>query len=252
MLAYKTWLDTRWRFLIGFGLLAIIAFGTPFGYATVVQKLMPLAEKIEGTDSMSRIIKEAAELQRTFRGFVWAQWVSQNLSQLWTLFATLLGSGGLLSQASGGPAQFILALPVSRNEVLWTRVAMCLAELLALALLPFLLIPLCALAVGQSYSVADALVHGACMFTAGSVFFALAIFLSTLFADIWRPLLIACTAAVVLAAAEQVVGIGLFEVMRGESYFRAGVVPWAGLLTSVTVSAALLYGATTNFARQDF
>jgi len=251
MLAYKTWLDTRWRFLIGFGLLTIIAFGTVFNYPTV-QRLIPAAEKLDTTGPLSQMIKDAVELQRTFRGFVWSQWVSQNFSQLWTLFAILLGSGGLLSQASGGPAQFMLSLPVSRNQVLWSRVMMSLGELLAMALLPFLLIPLCAPAVGQSYSVADSLIHGACMFTAGTVFFSLAIFLSTLFADIWRPLLITCTVAVLLGVAERVVGVGLFEVMRAESYFRGSAVPWAGLLTSGTISAALLYGASMNFARQDF
>ncbi|MEO8679604.1 MAG: hypothetical protein ABI665_11195 [Vicinamibacterales bacterium] len=251
MLFYKTWFDTRWRFLIGLALLGILACGGVFGYPSVL-RLMPVAEKLDTTGPLGQVIKEAVEIQRTFRGYVWAQWVRQNLTQMWTLFAILLGSGGLLSQASGGSAQFTLSLPVSRNEVLWTRAAMSLAQLLALAILPFLIIPLIAPAIGQSYRLTDALVHGACMFTAGTVFFSLAIFLSTLFADLWRPLLITCVVAVVLGVGERVVGVGIFSVMTAESFFRANTVPWAGLLTSVTISAALLYGAMTNFARQDF
>jgi hypothetical protein len=40
--------------------------------------------------------------------------------------------------------------------------------------------------------------------------------------------------------------------MTGEVYFRGGGLPWLGLLVSVAVSAALLYAATMNIARQDF
>ena len=53
---------------------------------------------------------------------------------MWTLFAVLLGTGGLLSQASGGGALFTLSLPVSRNRLLGVRAATGLAELLVLAL----------------------------------------------------------------------------------------------------------------------
>ena len=251
MLAYKTWLDTRWRFLIGLGLLTLLAFGTAFEYPAVM-RLMPLADKVDASSSIGRAIREAADLQRTFRGFVWYQWVRQNLTQLWTLFAVLLGSGGLLAHASSGATQFTLTLPVSRTEVFGTRVMVGLGELLALAIVPFLLIPLCAPAVGQSYRVVDALIHGACMFAGGSVFFCLALFLSTVFSDLWRPLLITCAIAVALGVADQLIGAGIFHVMTAESYLRANAVPWTGLLASATVSAALLYGAMANFARQDF
>lgn len=251
MLIYKTWLETRWRFLIGFGLLMIMAFGTIIEYPAV-SRMMPIADKLDTSGPFGQAIQQAVDVQRTFPGYVWYQWVRQNLSQMWTLFAVLLGSGGLLAQASGGAAQFTLSLPISRNQVLWTRIGVCLAELLALALLPFLVIPLMAPAIGQSYSVFDALIHGAFVFAGGAIFFSLAIFLSTLFADIWRPLLITCAIGIVLSVAEQVVGFGIFRVMNAETFLRANTLPWAGVLTSITVSAALLYGATTNFARQDF
>jgi len=42
MLWYKSWLETRWRFLIGLVLLMIVAAGTVFDYPAVA-KLAPLA-----------------------------------------------------------------------------------------------------------------------------------------------------------------------------------------------------------------
>jgi hypothetical protein len=40
--------------------------------------------------------------------------------------------------------------------------------------------------------------------------------------------------------------------MSAESYFRGAGLPWLGLLVSAGASAAMLYAATRNMARQDF
>ena len=254
MLWYKSWLETRSRFLCGLVLLMIVAAGTVFSYPQVL-KLLPAARTIDTSGEMGRLIRESVELSREFRGHVWWQWYRQNLVQMGTLFAALLGSGGLLSQTSGGTL-FTLSMPVSRSLVLGIRAATGLAEFLILAVVPSLLIPLLAPAIGQSYSAGDALVHGACLFIAGAVFFSLAFLLSTVFSDLWRPLLMTCSVAVVLAVAELALrGLsrhGIFGVMSGEIYFRRGALPWPGLLISAALSAAMLYAATRNIARQDF
>jgi hypothetical protein len=253
MLWYKSWLETRWRFLIGLGLLILMACGTVFGYPAV-QELMPMASQADAKGPLGQLIREAVEIQRDYRGYVWYQWIRQNLSQTWTLFAILLGSGGLLAHASGGAPLFTLALPVSRQQVLWVRAAIGLAELSVLALVPYLVIPMLSPAIAQHYSLRDVAVHAMCIFVAGSLFFSIALFLSTIFSDLWRPLLITCAVAVMLMLMERMPGefYGIFGIMSGESYLRSGSVPWAGLLTSAAVSAGILYGAATNFARQDF
>jgi hypothetical protein len=66
-------------------------------------------------------VREAAVLASSYRGYVWSQWYRQNLIQLWTIFAVILGTGGLLSQMSGGGGLFTLSLPVSRRELLTVR-----------------------------------------------------------------------------------------------------------------------------------
>ena len=253
MLWYKSWLETRWRFLIGLAVLILMACGAVFGYPAV-QELMPLANQMEAKGPIGQLIKDAVEIQSNYRGYVWYQWVRQNLTQAWTLFAVLLGSGGLLAHASGGAPLFTLALPVSRQQVLWVRAGTALAELVALAVVPFLIIPVLSPAIAQHYSLRDVAVHAMCVFIAGSIFFSVALFLSTMFSDIWRPLLITCAFAVMLMLLERMPGefYAIFGIMSGESYFRGGVVPWVGLLTTASVSAGILYGAATNFARQDF
>ena len=120
-------------------------------------------------------------------------------------------------------------------------------------MIPPLVISILAPSIGERFSVVDALAHGICIFFFAAVFFSLASFLSTMFGDIWRPMLIAlgiaCVVAIASMAAPQ---IGIFSVMNGESYFRNGSLPWAGLLTSAVLASALLYSAAETLERRDF
>ncbi len=251
MLWHKSWLETRWRFLIGLALLICSASATVFTYPKVLE-LMPLVPANAGGE-LGRRIRESAEIASTFRGFVWLDWFRQNHSQLATLFAILLGSAGLLS--SSGGALFTLSLPVSRRRLLAVRAATGLAELFLLALLPSLLIPILAPAIGQSYGVGSALIHALCLFFAAAVLYNLAFLFSTIFPDAWRPVLFAIAAAMLLAFVDRVLRsstLNLYRVMSAESYFRHGEVPWIGLVASGAIAAALYSLAVANLARRDF
>jgi hypothetical protein len=251
MLWHKSWVDTRWRFLIGLALLVVAAWGTMVSYHQL-QQLLTGAENVSG-GALGEAVQEALAVQRTYRGFIWYQWFEQNGSNLGTLFAALLGSGTALS-ASGRGLLFTLALPVSRGRWVGARAATGLAELLTLALLPSLAVALLSPYVaGEHYAVVDALVHGLCVFIVASVFFGTAILLSTAFNDVWRPLLLTCLIAIGVRVAELTfAGHGLFAAMSAESYFRDGSLPWVGLLVSVVLTLALLFAAAANVARRDF
>ena len=255
MLCYKSWLETRSRFLVGLALLMLSAAAAVAFYPRATE-LLAMVPTINATGELGRRIKEGAELMRSYRGYIWSQWLRQSYANLMALFAILLGTGGLLSQASGGGALFTLSLPVSRARLLGVRAATGLAELAALAFLPPLLIPLLSPGVGQSYGLGDALIHGACLFVAGGVLFSMACLFSTVFHDAWRPALIVCGIAAVIGVCEPFFGdlsrYSLFGIMDGEMYFRGGGVPWLELFASMAVSAAMLFAASNNLARQDF
>ena len=255
MLWYKSWLETRWRFAIGLALVVCSAGVAVFSYPAV-RELLPMVPRDDIDGDLARLIREAADLVREYRGYVWSHWFSQNLSQTWTLFAVVLGTGGLLAQSTRGGALFTLSLPVSRARLLAVRAATGLVELVALAFAPSLILVALSPAIDQSYGVGDALVHSACLVVAGSVFFSLAFLLSTVFSDIWRPLLIALVVAAALAVAGKLVPglsrFSVFSVMSAESYFRGGGLPWLGLLASAAASLAMLVAATRNIERQDF
>jgi hypothetical protein len=253
MLWYKSWLETRWRFLAGLAILVVSSAATVFVYPRLME-LTPELSASEASGELGRRIREAIELSRSYRGYVWSQSFAANLAQMATLFAVLLGTGGFLSQSAGG--LFTLSLPASRNRLLGIRVATGLTELFLVSMAAALVFSLLSPAIGQSYALRDALAHGLCLFIAGAVYFSVACLLSTMFADVWRPILLTCGLAFAMAiGAEFVAGLqrySLFRVMAGEVYFRSGVLPWTGLFLSMMASAALLYGASFNFARRDF
>jgi hypothetical protein len=255
MLWYKSWLETRWRFLIGLALLMFSACGAVLYYPEIM-RLMPLASTLDTSGPLGQRIREEVELASNYRGYVWSQLYRQNLTQMGTLFAVLLGSGSPLGHGSRAAALFTLSLPASRNRVLGIQTAAGLGELLMLAFVPSLLIPLLSPAVGQTYGVGSALVHATCLFFASVAFFSLAVLLSSVFGDVWRPLLIALLVAGVLGLFEQVFrGLsryGIFGLMSGEIYFRTGRLPWVSVLASAVASGAMLYGATLRIARRDF
>jgi hypothetical protein len=250
MLWYKSWLETRWRFLIGLFVLLCSAAGSVALYPHVVKLTATMPVNMTGV--LGEKVRESAQLAQSFRGYVWANWFRQNLAQMGTLLAILLGTASLLSESAG--ALFTLSLPVSRQRLLHVRAASGLAQLFAAILVPTLLVALAAPAIGQRYPVGDALVHALCFFVAATLFFSIAILLSTMFGDPWRPLMIAVGIAFGLALAGwfDVPALGVFEVMSGESWFRDGRLPWAGLLATAAVSASVYGGAVMNLARRDF
>src|SRR4030095_8244038 len=101
-------------------------------------KLLPLVKDVDVSGEIGRRVMEQDELVRTSRGYVWSPWFRQNGPQRWILFAALRGTGGLLSQPSGGGTLFTLSLPVTRNRLLGVRAATGLVELVALAMIPSL------------------------------------------------------------------------------------------------------------------
>ena len=255
MLWYKAWLETRWRFLIGIAILVLSVVGTVLAYPRV-ERVLPLMPSVDTSSLVGQRIKAIADLSRTYGGYIWAQWLRQNNVQMLSLFAALLGTGGLLSQAAGGGRLFTLSLPVSRDRLFGVRAATGLTELAILAFVPSLLLPLLSPTVGQTFRIGAALAYGACAFVASTVLFSATSLLSTVFNDIWRPALIVCAVATAIGVYEPFLGeisrYSLFGIIDGETYFRDGGLPWLGLLASAAASAAMLVAASRNLARQDF
>jgi hypothetical protein len=257
----KAWYDTRWRFATLFAVVVVLTCFHVLEWPRVQSLLAALDPTVAGSvrapaiadDTIRNRIVEAVAAQKTFRGYIWYQWFNQNFSWCSVLFAALLGSGSALS-TSGRGLLFSLALPVARGHWLTARATVGIAQMLALTLVPSLLIPLLAPVVGESYSVTEALVHGALIFVLGSVFFAVAMLASAIVDDFGRAIVITAVAAIGIGSAEFLLarGHGLFHALTGDAYFRAGALPWPELILGVALTGALIYVAGAHLARRDF
>ena len=250
MLWHKAWVDTRWRFLLALALLLVLACGSSMTFPRVRDFLASIEVPVVADVEAAAAFRESLELTRTFRGYAWSQWFSQSFPVLLTLMAALLGSGSPLVKGGSG-ALFSLALPVSRGRWIGTRAGTALAELFVLALAPSLAFAALAPVVGEQFAIAEALAYGLAAFIGASLFLGLAVFLSTLFNDVWRPLLLTCVGALAIGVIVPH-DLGLFQAMGGESYFFMGTLAWPELLVSAAAAAALVYAAAANVARRDF
>ena len=226
---------------------------TVLAYPKVVG-LLPLAERVDPAARSAAGSARSCNSSATTAVTSGCSAFRQNLTQMGTLFAVLLGTGGLLPSGSRDTALFTMSLPASRNELLGSRAATGLLELAVLAFAPALVFPLLSPAVGQTFSVGSAIVHGACLFITWAVFFSLALLLSTVVAGIWIPAVVAICVGFFLMAVDLVAGgtgrFNIFAVMSGEHYFRTGALPWVGLAVSGAASAAMLSPARgTSHAR---
>ena len=235
MLWHKAWLETRWRFISALVILTVMAGSNVYDYLAT-QRLLPrlnatTARRSPKRPALPRAIREAIEVQKDFRGFIWYQAFRQNLTQMGVFFAVLLGCGGLLlGIVEGFGALHAVAAGDAQAAARRAHRRPDSRSCFAIAMVPPLVIPILAPSIGQQFSVVDALAHGLCLFFVAAVFFSLASFLSTLFGDIWRPLLIAIGIACAVAFASFVAPqLGIFSVMSGESYFRNGIAAVDGI-----------------------
>lgn len=255
MLFYKAWVDTRTRFFIGLAILAMGGCGSVLAYPRLLE-LMPLASTTELTGPLGDEVRQSMELARSFGGYIWSQWFRQNATQLMVLFAVLLGTGGLAAQRAGGVALFTLALPMARAQLVGAQAVTGLVQVAALAAVAALTIPLVAPVIGQRYGLVDAVVHATCLFAGGAVFLALASWLSTLFEERWKSVLLAVCVPMLLAVVERLTpdwpNLGFFRVMSAGAYFQGGGLPWVGLLVSLLVAGGLFYAAARQLEAIDF
>jgi len=110
--------------------------------------------------------------------------------------------------------------------------------------------------IGRGFPVLDALAYALCAFVGCAVIFSLAFLFSSMFSNVWAPVLLALCAGAALRALDTITGglggFSLLQMVHGESYFYGHGLPWLMLLISAGVSLALLYAGTRLIAQQDF
>ena len=245
MLWYKTWRETRARFLIGAATLGWVC--------GVIVLLQHSARTYAGEPT-------------TYGAYIWNAVYKDYVKNLFLVMTIVLGGGGLLQEAARGTAGFTLALPVSRMRLLLVRAAVGSAEVIGLALLPAVVIPLASPLGGESYPLVQALQFSILWAGCGLAVFGGALVLASLLADVYAAWIVSFLvllfygALVNLTALERLRGLDLFDLMSGSGMpylteggrLLAGSFPWLPLsmILLLGIGFVLLAGVVTQ--RRDF
>lgn len=169
MLWYKAWRESRGRFLICAGIVA-------------------------GMCILGVLFEQAGRRQlglETYAAYIYKLTYSGMVRGLFSLFAGVLGLGGLQRERSVGTAGFTLVLPVSRLRLLTARATTGLCEVAVLSLLPAVVLTLLSPVVHEWYPASQALEFSALWFVFGANGFAAWFLASTLFASEFTALTVA-------------------------------------------------------------
>ena len=238
MLWYKTWLETRARFLIS--LLGIVAL-----CSLMVYNGNKYTWPYTTVDYYYGVLQSGHAL----------------LCIMWVLAVTLLLMGGLVRERAAGTAPFTLALPVSRGRLMAVRVSMGLLQAIALAMVPWCAMFLIGGLTGKAHSIPQAVFHLALLAGGGMVFFGTALLISSLVEGEYTAPVVSL--GLVLATAVVLSDGGLrayspWEFIVGSQYLERssklliGPIPWMRIGISILVGALFAALSLKLVQRRDF
>src|SRR6266566_8440069 len=245
MLWYKAWRESRARFLLSAAALAAICVCFVWFRADT-----------SGGISDQRL---------TYSVYIWRIIYKGYLRELFMILAILLGLGGLMRERDYRTASFTLGLPVRRWQLLATRTAVGLAEIVLLAMLPAFVVPALSPLIGQAYPTSQAWAFALLWATVGTLIFAMGLLASVLFTgEFTAPVAAICglmgySLIADISPVERYL-IDIHDVMSGIDmpYFTeatgmiTGPLPWTTLVTVLFATSALIAIGARIANGQDF
>ena len=246
ILLYKSWLETRLRFLCGLLLVAATISHTVLHAPTtlrLVHQQMPWAHML-------------------FSQYLWLSIYNGSLLAGWVILAVILSCGGLRKEQSLGVAPFTLSLPVRRRNLLRVQSLVALAELVALGLVPALLIPSLSHLIGEPFSFEQALRYAALLIGGGVIFHGWRFLLTQLSGSESSTLTIALSSIgaffVLVKRIHALDAFDIFDTMSGADFLDRhtfvlhGPLPWTTFAVTLSLLAGLVGLSMVLIERHDF
>lgn len=248
MLWYKAWRESRAAFLICTSVLTAMCIA--------VVLLEP---------TLRGLFRTQGSGLDTYEQYVYKLIYSGSARGLYSIFAIVLGLGGLQRERAQNSAGFTLALPVGRSQLVTVRAVAGLAQILALSVVPVILIPSLSVMVNQSYPISQALGFSVLWITCGSVIFSAAFLASTIFSGEYTALTVTFVAYVFSTGLAVIPGFNGYplqinHIMSGYNmaYFNSQTgmlidpLPWTILIGLAMVASAFIATAARITLARDF
>ncbi len=238
MLWYKSWLETRSRFLIS--LLVAVALCSLVVY--------------HGDQDAIPNTTLAYYYNVLQGGHVL-------LCMMWVMSVTLLTMGGLLREKAVGTAPFTLALPVSRTRLMAVRISVVLGEAMALVIVPWAAMFLIGSLTGKTHSIQQAFFHMALLAGGGMVFFGTALLTSSLVEGEYTAPVVTFGAVLGISVVLSSSSLHVYspmEFIAGAEYLDrhtrllTGPIPWMRVAVSILISALLVAISAKAVQARDF
>jgi ABC-2 type transport system permease protein len=218
MLWYKAWLETRVRFLM-----CLVAITT-----LCAANVSAMDLRIAGAQLV-----------------LW-----------WLLGVNLLVMGGLLREKAVGAAAFSLALPVSRMRLTVVRMAVGVAQAMALIVIPWSAAIAMGALVGKTLSISQALFHLALLAGGGVLLFAIVFLVSSVVEGEYTAPMVSCGVLVIIALQfGEDAGLRAYNpvaFMLGSRIDDMGPVPWMRIAVYVLLAACLIVASVKAIQTREF
>jgi len=261
MLLYKAWIETRVRFVAGLIAAAIVCIFYMEQHAWLVRWWAAEMQNPHAyhDESMPLAIHQ-------YGWYLWHFLYDNYLQQVWALFAILFAFGGLIRERNGGTVLFSLGLPVSRRRWLFSRLAVALAESVALSLFAVLVVVIGSTVIHQTFSLSQVLLHTALMVGAGVFMIAFGNLCYTLFPGNYLSLILTLVLLGApylwlqtymqhmrdLGRTPWVRYLDFAHTMAGPWQLSWSTAPWMSLLAAWILTAALLAATVVHGDRLDY
>ena len=245
-LLYKSWLETRSRFLWG----SLLVSGTVSNSV------------LQGPRVMRAVQQQLPGMHMPFPRYLWETVYHGSLLAAWIALVVLLGLGGLRTEQSSDASTFTLSLPARRSKFLQAQASVALGEALVLGFMPTLLVPALSAFIGQAFSLGQALYYAVLLVGAGSVFYGWTVLLSQLTQRRLTALTISGASIgaffVLVKTIRALDEFDVFDIMCGEdmldrhTFLLHGPLPWVRLAVTFTVTLWMLGVSMVLLERHDF
>ena len=230
MLWYKTWLETRSRFLIS----------------------------LTGITSICSLFAISEEIKIHYYGVLSA--AHSILAVLWVLSMTLLIMGGLLREKSLNSSSFTLTLPISRLRIMTIRIGVAFAQGFTLIVIPWLAMLLIG-GLGKPGLAMQTIFHLTLLLAGGSLFGSIALLASSLIEGEYTAPVVSYGVCVVLAIAFSSLPLRPFspwafflgsEYLDHRTNLLVGPLPWLHVVSTGLASMCLVMVSVYVIQRKDF
>ncbi len=241
----------KFKVVTGLIILTMFALIVVFSYEYTVKLLESGMVPEFAKDQVDQIRK----IKIDYNYYFWSQWFGKNLLQIGAGLALIFGASAISAETSRSTMNFLLARPITRQQVFRIKYCVNLACVGVVVVLSTLIYYLANLAKGHTYPIAVLFGQTVVAFAGLSVIFSIAVYCSTRFDQTLKAFLTASIATFVISIPvffEPIAKFSLYYQMQGAAILKGSGFPFLPLLVMIVVSYFLYNQGKKRLAARDF